>query len=125
MARSQQRSQRKVSGGRYHYQRGKRKRELARYAANTKLEVEKRVHLKRTRAGHQKRALLTVKEICVSNKSGKTQKTRILNVVENPADANLVRRNIVTKGCVVETALGKVTVTSRPGQDGVVNGVLV
>lgn len=61
----------------------------------------------------------------VADKQGKSQKTEIVNVVENPANANLVRRNVITKGCVVETKLGRARVTSRPGQEGVVNGVLV
>ena len=51
--------------------------------------------------------------------------TDIVNVVENPANPHLVRRNIITKGCVVETKLGKAKVTSRPGQEGSVNGVLI
>jgi len=32
---------------------------------------------------------------------------------------------ILTKGAIVETELGKVKITSRPGQDGVLNGVLI
>ena len=125
MARSQQRSQRKSSGGRYHYQRTKRKYELSRYAANTKLDPVKKIRLTRIKSGDIKKSLLTVKEISVANKKGKTIKTDIINVTENPANANLVRRNILTKGCVVETKIGKVRVTSRPGQEGSVNGVLI
>jgi len=68
---------------------------------------------------------LSAKEVNVSDQKGKTQKTEILNVVENPANPNLVRRNVITKGAVVETKLGRVRVTSRPGQEGTVNGVLV
>ena len=125
MARSQQRSQRKESGGRYHYQRTKRKYELSYYAANTKLDAEKRVRTTRIMGGDIKQSLLTVKEMSVADKKGKTLKAEILNVIENPANANLVRRNILTKGCVVETNIGKVRVTSRPGQEGSVNGVLL
>jgi small subunit ribosomal protein S8e len=32
---------------------------------------------------------------------------------------------IVTKGCIVETELGKAKVTSRPSQHGIVNAILV
>ena len=46
-------------------------------------------------------------------------------VAENPANRNFVRRNILTKGTIVETAQGKARITSRPGQDGVVNAVLL
>ena len=34
-------------------------------------------------------------------------------------------RGIITKGALIETELGKAIVTSRPGQDGVVNALLV
>ena len=49
----------------------------------------------------------------------------MVTVLDSPADANFVRRNILTKGAVVDTDKGKVRVTSRPGKDGVINGVLV
>ena len=47
------------------------------------------------------------------------------NVAGNDADPNYVRRNIVTKGAILETDAGMVRVTSRPGMHGVVSGVLV
>jgi small subunit ribosomal protein S8e len=49
----------------------------------------------------------------------------VTNVVGNDADPNYVRRNIVTKGAIVDTDLGRVRVTSRPGMHGVVSGVLM
>jgi small subunit ribosomal protein S8e len=45
--------------------------------------------------------------------------------VENPANKNYIRRNILTRGAVVMTELGKAKITSRPGQDGEVNAILV
>ena len=75
--------------------------------------------------GQYKQTLLSTKIINVSDKKGKTQVVELVTVVENPANPNLVRRNILTKGAVVETKLGKVRITSRPGQEGTVNGVLV
>jgi small subunit ribosomal protein S8e len=45
--------------------------------------------------------------------------------VENPANPHYVRRNIITKGAVIKTELGNAKVTSRPGQDGVVNAALI
>ena len=47
------------------------------------------------------------------------------SVSENAADPNYVRRNIMTKGAVVETDKGLVRITSRPGSHGVINGVLI
>lgn len=124
MARSQLKSKRKPSGGRYHASRTKRRRELGNLPTLTKLS-EKKVKDRRTQGGHIKQVLLSVQEINVTNKQGKTQKTKLLNVVENPANPNLVRRSIITKGAIVETELGKARVTSRPGQEGSLHGVLI
>jgi small subunit ribosomal protein S8e len=49
----------------------------------------------------------------------------VITVRENPANPNYVQRNIITKGAILETDLGLVRVRSRPGQDGVLNGVRV
>jgi len=125
MARAQTRSNRKASGGRYHPARAKKKNELAGFPAMTKLAEKVKLRIKRVLGGNKKTATLTVKEINVADKKGKTSKTEILNVIENPANPHLVRRNILTKGAIVETKLGKVKVTSRPGQESSVNGVLV
>ena len=125
MAKSQWRSKRKVSGGRYHYFRGKKKNELAGYAANTKLSSKASIVSRRVLGGHHKQGILASNSINVADKKGKVTKTEIVNVVGNTANPNLVRRNIMTKGAVVETKLGKVKVTSRPGQEGSLSGILV
>ena len=124
MARSQDRSNRKTSGGRYHSSRTKRKYELVGFPAMTKV-AEQKVKAQRVIGGNVKMSVLGVKEVSVADKKGKASKTEILNVLENPANPNLVRRNIVTKGAIVETKLGKARITSRPGQEGVVSGVLI
>jgi len=125
MARSQARSKRKLTGGRYHSSRTKRTQELAGYPAQTKLNAQLKKLSKRAIGGNQKVALLSTNIINVADKNGKCVKTEILNVVENPANPHLVRRNIITKGAVVETKLGKARVTSRPGQESTINGKLI
>jgi len=55
----------------------------------------------------------------------KYHKSKIKEVVKNKANRHFVRRNILTKGAVIETELGKAKITSRPGQEGMVNAVLV
>ena len=125
MARAQAQSRRKSTGGRYHSSRGKRSRELAGFAAQTKIGAARKAKIKRARGGSTRSLLLVANEVNVTDKSGKTQKVPVLNVVENPADPNLVGRNILTKGAVVETKLGKARITSRPGQEATVNAVLV
>ena len=124
MARSQLRSKRKISGGRYRSARTKRKRELARLPTLTRLG-EKKVKKLRVRGGHQKRILLALKEVNLTDKQGKTQKVEILNIIENPANPNFVRRNIITKGTIIETKLGKARITSRPGQESTLNATLI
>lgn len=124
MAQAQTRSKRKVSGGRYHSSRGKKLHELAGFPTQTRLSEQNKIKSKRTTGGNLKFSLLTAKFVNVANKSGKSLKTEIENVIENPANPNLVRRNVITRGSVVLTKLGKVRVTSRPGQEGTINGVL-
>jgi len=56
---------------------------------------------------------------------GKPEKGKILVVKDNPASKDYTRRNIITKGAMIEVDVGgkkiHAKVTSRPGQDGVVN----
>jgi len=55
----------------------------------------------------------------------KTEKVEILEVIENPANVDYDRRGVITKGAIIRTSLGQARVTSRPGQDGIVNALLV
>ncbi len=125
MAQSQHKSKRKPSGGRLRTSRSKRKYELAGFSAQTKIDEKVVARSKRILGGNSKLRVLSTNTINISNKKGKTQKTELLNVIENPANPNLVRRNILTKGAIVETKLGKARITSRPGQEGAVNGILI
>ena len=43
----------------------------------------------------------------------------------NQASKDINRRHILTKGAVIETELGKARITSRPGQDGQLNAILI
>ena len=61
----------------------------------------------------------------VADASGKIKKVAIKTVMDNPANSQLVRRNILTKGAIIDTELGKARITSRPGQHGMVNAILV
>ena len=124
MAISQGKSTRSPSGARNVANRGKRKSELGRDPAETRLD-EKRLRKIRTRGGNEKLRLATGNKINVTDANGKTKVVDILGVVENTANPNYVRRNIITKGAIVETPEGNAKVTSRPGQDGVINGILI
>ena len=58
-------------------------------------------------------------------KTNVMKRVKVLSVQENPSDPHYVQRNIVTKGALVKTEQGDARVTSRPGQHGVVNAILV
>ncbi len=125
MAIWQGRSLKKPSGGRIILARKKRKRELGREPAFTKVgEDREKMKLIRTHGGNRKVRLVEALYANVFD-GGKGKRVKILGVVENPANRQYVRRDIITKGAIIETELGKAVVTSRPGQDGVVNAVLI
>ncbi|MBR4987499.1 MAG: 30S ribosomal protein S8e [Methanocorpusculum sp.] len=121
----QGKSTRKSTGGRYHAARGKRRTEIGRPAADTVIGQNKNKTL-RTTGGNTKVRALRCEFANVSDaKTGKVQKAKILSVAENAANPNYVRRNLMTKGAVIATDLGKARIVSRPGQDGVINAVLI
>lgn len=121
----QGRSRRKPTGGRLRPIRGKRRFEIAPELQLATLGAGT-VKVYRTRGGNQKLRVLTASTINVYDPATKTRKVaKIVTVRENPANPNYVQRNIVTRGAILETDLGLVRVRSRPGQDGVLNGVRV
>ena len=125
MARSQTTRNRKSTGGRYHNTQPKRLSQLAGRPALTKVG-ETRKKTERVLAGNTKVKLLESNTMnLVDPSTGKCTKAKVKQVTENPANRNYVRRNILTKGAIVDTDKGKAKVTSRPGQEGTVNGVLV
>ena len=110
---------------RHPYKKKKKKAILGRqYIPVTVGETEKKII--RVRGGNTKVRLKSAEFANVLDPETKQyKKVRILSVLENTADRNFARRNIITKGAVIETELGKARVVSRPGQDGVINAVLV
>jgi small subunit ribosomal protein S8e len=116
---------RKLTGGKKRAYRVKRKYEEGGYPAETTLGTPKR-KTSRGFGGNTKVRALTEKFASVTDpKSGKTQKTEITRVVKNAANVDYNRRGVITKGAEIETALGLAKVTSRPGNDGVINAVLI
>jgi len=125
MALWQGKSKRSKTGRRIRYHRGKRKFEIGREQNLTTIGPNSLKKV-RTRSDNQKIRAKTVNEAYVVDpKTNKTTKTEIISVSENKANIHYVRRNIINKGAIIETKLGKARVTSRPGQTGTVNAVLV
>lgn len=88
--------------------------------------VKKRKQVIRTKGGNKKLRLLSVDTANLFDPKSKTFKqAKIKTITDNPANRHFIRRNIMTKGSVIDTEFGKAVITSRPGQDGVVNAVIV
>jgi small subunit ribosomal protein S8e len=116
---------RKLTGGKKRVYRSKKKYEAGGYPAETLLGEPRR---KSTRGigGNIKTKVLSDKFASVTDpKSGKTEKSAITRVVRNGANVDFNRRGVITKGAEIETELGLARVTSRPGNDGVINAVLI
>ena len=93
--------------------------------------LEARIHkkknkLSRTLGGGAKVKVLSLDSVNIADpKTGKIHKAKIISVQENAANPHYVRRNVLTKGAVIKTDAGLARITSRPGQHGVVNAVVV
>ncbi len=119
------RSGRKPTGGRLHRLRKKRKNDRGRKFLETRIDKRK-TKLCRTTGGGTKAKLLSAGKANISVPGEKGVKsTRIISVKENHANPHYIRRNILTRGAVIETDMGLARVTSRPGQSGVINAVLI
>ena len=126
MAISQRRSLRKSSGGRYK-QKGRKEKvnELGRQPALTLIQ-KRRAKSVRIRGSCRKVRVLAADTANLFNpKTKKYEQVKIKTVAANPANRHFIRRNIMTKGAVIDTDKGKARITSRPGQDGAINAVLI
>lgn len=114
----------KLTGGKYIKSRKKKRAELTGQKRVVKLGDDKR-KTSRVRGGRVKTFLLRGKIVNVLGKDKKTKKLEIKNVVETPSNRFLARQNVLTRGTVVDTDSGKVKITNRPTQEGMINGVFV
>lgn len=116
---------RKISGGKYIKRMKKKKYALPGQKKVVKLSKDEKKKNKRVQGGNRKIYLLKAKFINIQEKGKKGKKIEIKNVLETPSNKFLARQNILTKGTIVETELGKVKITNRPTQEGMINGVLI
>ncbi|ELZ46118.1 30S ribosomal protein S8e [Halorubrum californiense DSM 19288] len=119
----QGRSTRKRTGGRLKHASNKKRHQLGREPAETTVG-ETRLQYIDSRGTEKKVRALSTNVAQVAD-GGEVTEAEIENVADNPANVNYARRNIVTKGAVIETSAGRARVTSRPGQTGQVNAVLL
>lgn len=119
----QGRSPKKRTGGRRRPIRKKRKHQLGRSPTETRVGDTKLKTID-VQGGETKVRAISVDTANVATGDGVVSST-IETVVENGANPNYVRRNIITKGAIIETDDGRARVTSRPGQVGQVSAVLL
>ena len=125
MANTHCRSRRTKTGKKLKKKRKKRKYELAFPPIETKLGTERK-KIVRTRGGNQKVKLFNAEKVnVVDPKTHEVKSVPIKGVETSPSSIDYNRRSIITKGTILETDLGFVKVTSRPGQTGIINGVIV
>jgi len=118
-------SKKKPTGGRMKTIRKKKRRDRGMEFVETKISKTK-LSVKRVRGGNQKMKLLSAEKANVMDqKTKKSKMVKILSVEDNKANVHYIRRNIITKGAVIKTEAGLARVTSRPGQHGVINAVLI
>ncbi len=123
-------SKRKPTGGirRSTLARDKKLYEKGGVAAETKIGSEKKKSA-RGMGSRVKVKLLQSKQANIVDEKGRMLKAEIVTVKENLANKLFVRRNIMTKGAIIEVKAGAenrlARVTNRPGQTGTIEAVLL
>ena len=111
----------KVTGGRRHPLRSRRKYEIDRFP-NEALIGEQITITRKVRGKNVKTAIKTIDSVNLAIDS-KIKRVKIIKVLENATNNDYQRRGIISKGAILETEEGKCQVVSRPGQSGTVNAI--
>jgi len=114
----------KITGGRRVPLRIRRKYETDRYP-NEPINGAQVTVTRRIRGNNQKTALKSIDFVNLATGEAKVKKTKIIKVLDNSTNNDYKRRGIITKGAILETAEGKCRVVSKPGQNGIVNAILL
>lgn len=123
-------SKRKYTGGKNNsiFNSKKKERQRGSDPTNTMLAKEEEAKIDVGFGGKQKvRLKKTTKAFVSDPKTNKTFEAKIKTVKVNNANRLFVRRNIITKGAIIELEdnQGFAVVTSRPGQTGIVQAKLI
>ncbi|MFP3215410.1 MAG: 30S ribosomal protein S8e [Candidatus Micrarchaeota archaeon] len=104
--------------------RDKKRHEVGGYFIATRLGEANVIKKVRTRGGREKDKL---KNAGYANLlvDGSYKKVKIKGVIESKDNRNFARLNIITKGTVIDTELGRAIVINRPGKEGFINAKLV
>jgi small subunit ribosomal protein S8e len=117
-------AKRKFTGGRKIASRGRRKFEIDRYPNEAIVGTIDTV-IRTVRGGNTKTAIKTADFANITDPaSNKTSRSKILRVTKNFANKDYERRGVLSKGALIETEAGPARISSRPGQDGMINAVV-
>ena len=96
--------------------RDKKRGEMGGYFSATKLSDKKVVVKARRRGGRQS---IRLKHVSVANLLTKDgyKSVKISEIIESKDNRNFARQNIITKGTIINTELGKAIVINRPGRE--------
>jgi small subunit ribosomal protein S8e len=114
----------KTTGGRRVPLRVRRKYETDRYP-NEPINGAQVTVTRRIRGNNKKTALKSIDFVNLATGEAKVKKAKIIKVLENATNNDYKRRGIITKGAILETEEGKCRVVSKPGQNGIVNAILL
>ena len=114
----------KITGGRRVPLRIRRKYEIDRYP-NEAVNGAQVTITRRVRGNNNKTALKTIDFVNLATGGAKVKKAKIIKVLDNATNNDYKRRGIITKGAILETQEGKCRVISKPGQNGIVNAILL
>ena len=116
---------RKHTGGLIKHTRSRRSDEKDSFSVDTLLG-DHSIRVKNSRGGNVKISLVSDNSVNVNDKStNSSKKVAITRVLKNPSNRDYERRGVITRGAILDTELGKVRVLSRPGQSGIIDGILI
>src|SRR4030042_1477034 len=119
------RSNRTNTGARIKRFRSKRKYEMGRTPTETLMGEVMRKKID-SKGKVKKMPAFSVKYVNVTDPNKKvTLRAEIQDVEMNPANMDYQRRKVITRGTIIKTTKGRAKVTSRPGQEGILNAVLI
>ena len=102
----------------------KRRSNAGNYFSATKLAASDVAEPVRRRGGSDTVRLKAAKSVNVLTKEG-YKKLEIKGVLESKDNRNFARQNIITKGTIINTDIGKAVVVNRPGREGTVIAKLI
>jgi len=116
-------SGRKISGGRY--KKPKKKKLTGRPGQARIVKIGERKTKLLDGRGGTKKLVSFLNNVANIVAKGKSEKSKIKNVLETPSNTFLARQNVLVKGAIIETELGKARITNRPSQEGNVQAVIL